>query len=248
MSLIRFERADLGYGTEAVLRDVNCSVERGEFVGLVGPNGAGKTTFLRSVLGVIPALAGKVAVDRGRRFAYVPQADELNLLWPVTVREAVLLPLRGARIFGRVDPAERAAAEEAMGRVGVAGIADRLLREVSGGQRQRTVLAQALSRRPDVLLLDEPTRGLDVVAEAEFLELVGRLRAERELTVLFVTHSLQIPLNYAGKILLFEGGRAVSATPGELGVPGRLEGIYGIPFVHGEAGGLRWVWPARKPG
>jgi ABC-type Mn2+/Zn2+ transport system ATPase subunit len=240
--LIRFEKADLGYGRRAVLRDVNMEIRRGESVGLVGPNGCGKTTFLRSVLGLIPSLGGRLERDRSARFAYVPQADEMNLLWPLRVRDVVELPARARRRFGRATAADRAAADAALRRAGAADIAERLMREVSGGQRQRAAIAQAIAQAPDVILFDEPTKGLDVVAERDLLGLIAGL-AEEGRTLFLVSHSLAIPLNLSRRVLLFHDGRVVDSTPEEILTSHRLEDVYGVPFGHAEQDGQRWVYP-----
>jgi ABC-type Mn2+/Zn2+ transport system ATPase subunit len=235
--------ASIGYGRSPVLRGVSCRVEAGESVGLVGPNGAGKTTFLRAVLGLLRPAAGTVSVDRSKRFAYVPQAEEFNPAWPLTFRETAELALRARRLFGRRAAGDAAAVEEALDRAGVGALADRLFRDGSGGQRQRGLLAQALSQRPDALLLDEPTRGLDVVAERDFLALLAALK-EGGMTILLVTHSLHIPLNLCGRILLFKDGAVYDDTPEGLMGKGRLEGIYGVPFACVERDGRRWAEPA----
>src|SRR5690242_19227579 len=156
--LIRFQDAVLGYGKAAILSGVSLDIVRGESLGLVGPNGAGKTTFLRAVLGLLRPLSGDVIRDRSRRFAYVPQAEEINFYLPLSVRETVELALRAHKPFGRLSAEEAARVEASMAKTGVTSIGHKLLGEVSGGQRQRTILAQALSQDPDVILLDEPTR------------------------------------------------------------------------------------------
>jgi ABC-type Mn2+/Zn2+ transport system ATPase subunit/ABC-type Mn2+/Zn2+ transport system permease subunit len=232
-TLIQFENADLGYGSPPVLRGVNLQIHVGESVGLVGPNGCGKTTFLRTVLGILSPVAGTIQRQPGPRFAYVPQADEMNLLWPLTVADVVQLPARALRWGGQLTGEDRRNADEAMIRSGVADIKDRLLREVSGGQRQRTAIAQALAQSPDVYLLDEPTKGLDVVAERDLLALVAGL-SEGGKTVFLVSHSLHIPLNLSKRILLFHQGVVISSTPDEIVNHRRLEEIYGVPFrAHG---------------
>ncbi|MBK8574279.1 MAG: ATP-binding cassette domain-containing protein [Elusimicrobia bacterium] len=240
--LIQFDKASLGYGSATVLRDVSLRIDEGESVGLVGPNGCGKTTFLRAVLGLLPPLAGRVDRRAGPRFAYVPQADEMNLLWPLTVKDVVELPARAKRWGGRVADSDACRAREAMARAGVEPIADQLLREVSGGQRQRAALAQALAQAPDVYLLDEPTKGLDVVAERDLLALVAGL-SEGGKTVFLVSHSLHIPLNLSKRILLFHQGAVISSTPEDIIRSKRLEEVYGVPFVHMEQNGHRWVVP-----
>jgi zinc transport system ATP-binding protein len=242
-SLIRFDRAELGYGKRTILRDVNCSIHPGDCVGIVGPNGSGKTTFLRGVLGLLKPTGGVVAIDKKKRFAYVPQVEDLNYYWPVTVREAVALPAASRRLFGRVSAEEGKNIDSSIEKTGISNISGLLLSEASGGQRQKAILAQALCQKPDVLLLDEPTKGLDVVAERDFMALIRDLRKEEKLTILLVTHTLQIPLNFTEKIFLFKEGRVFGTTPDELVKTKKLEDIYGVPFLHDEKDGFRWVSP-----
>lgn len=244
--LIEFQGVTLGYGRAPVLRDVSCRVLQNESVGLVGPNGSGKTTFLKAVLSLLPPARGKINVDRSLRFAYVPQADTWSFTWPLTVRECVYLASRAKRFQGKIRDDEEDNAEAAIEKAGLAPIAGRLVSEVSGGQRQRTILAQALSQRPDVLLLDEPARGLDVAAEHDLLELIDSLRSSERMTILLVSHTLHIPLNHCDRILLFTGQGVVDTTPDELTHTKKLQEIYGLPFVMEERQGKRWVLPARK--
>lgn len=245
-TLIRFSSATLGYGGDAVLENVDCDIAEGDYVGLVGPNGSGKTTFLKAVLGELRPSGGTVETNRRRRFAYVPQAEEINLIWPLSVREVVSLALRSRRLFGRLKAEEERAVEVVMARAGIADIADRRISDVSGGQRQRAILAQALAQSPDVLLLDEPTRGLDVVVERDFLAMVADIRRAGSLTILLVTHTLHIPLNVCDRVLLFRNRRTVQASPEELVRTDRLGEVYGVPFIHGESDGYRWTAPRNE--
>lgn len=237
----------LGYSEAPVLSGVTLDIPAGGFTALVGPNGGGKTTFLRALLGRLDPREGTVTMDRAKRIAYVPQLDAMNMHWPLTVGEAVSLALRARRPFGRLAAEDTAAVAEALALAGLEAAADRPLRAVSGGQRQRAVLAQALAQRPDALLLDEPTKGLDVAAEGQFLDLLKRLKEERGLTILFVTHALATALNHASQILLFHQGRVVPTTPEALVTTRVLEDVYGTPFVHAERDGLRFVAPAGRP-
>jgi len=242
-NIITFDKADIGYGKTKILRDITCSIERGESVGIVGPNGSGKTTFLRGVLGILSPFSGTIEIDKSQCFAYVPQAENLNFFLPMTVREVVALPYKAKGFLRRLTQEEKDAVELAMEKAGITPIADLLIRECSGGQTQKTILAQAISQKPDVLLLDEPTRGLDVVAERDFLNLIQQLKQEGNLTILFVTHSLHIPLNFMGKIMLVDKGSVISTTPIELVNTKKLEEIYNTPFLHHEYGGFKWVMP-----
>ena len=245
--VIRLEQASLGYRKSVVLREISCSIRKGERVGLVGPNGSGKTTFLKGLLGLVTPISGTIHVDRTQKFAYVPQAEGIRTPLPLSVQDVVELPCRSQRPFGSILDAEKVRVQETMRSVGIHSIARLLFREVSGGQKQKAILAQAMVQNPDVLLLDEPTRGLDVVAEQDLLSNIQNLGAPGgEVTVLFVTHALQIPLNFMDRILLFERGQVVSVTPEELLKTKKLEEIYGIPFIHQESQGMKWVMPVRR--
>lgn len=243
--IIQLNHADLGYSKKPILHDVSCTIQLGDQVGIVGQNGSGKTTFLRSILGSLKPLKGTLQIDRTQRFAYVPQMDHLNVTLPLTVRETVLLAKRAKNIFGKISQDDEQSAEHSIKKVGLEHIQHLLIREISGGQRQRTLLAQALSQKPNVILLDEPTRGLDIVAEQDFLSLIQQLREEQNMTLLLVTHALQIPLNYTQKIFIMHRGSLISTTPNELIQTKKLEEIYGVPFIHNEQNGTKWVFPLK---
>jgi ABC-2 type transport system ATP-binding protein len=205
--LVSFDGVTLAYGGASVLEGVSLLIEEGDAVGLVGPNGSGKTTFLRALLGLLAPQRGKIERDSARRFAYVPQAEDLNFFWPLTVREAVELAAKSRRVFGRADGREKALAARWMERTGVAPIAGKLLREVSGGQRQRTILAQALSEEPDVLVLDEPTKGFDPVNRRLLMEIIDDCQKQGA-TVVMVTHQMEEVERLCDRILLLKDGRA----------------------------------------
>ena len=192
--------AAFGYDSRLVLSAVDCVIPRGSVVGIVGPNGSGKTTFLKAVLGKLAPRGGTFEVDRLLRFAYVPQREDVSPFWPLTVRQTVELPVRA---LGSGPEGLRRAAM-AMAQVGVEGIAERLLSEVSGGQRQRAILAQAMAQDPQVLLLDEPTRGLDADAESAAQELIRRLRGS--MTILVVTHDAVLAESVSDQLLRFRDG------------------------------------------
>ncbi len=242
---IKLTDVDLGYRGKPVIRRLNCTISKGESLGIVGPNGSGKTTLLKALLGIFPPMTGSIWTNPDMRFAYVPQTEMLGLQLPLTVREVVFLALQSRRAFGRVSSEETQAAEHAIERVGIARIQDQTIQECSGGQRQKTLLAQALSQKPDVLLLDEPTKGLDVAAEHDLLQLIQNLKTEERLTILLVTHVLHIPLNYMERVLVLSQGVGVLATPDELVHTKRLEEIYGAPFILAESGGVKWATPLR---
>ncbi|MBI4607349.1 MAG: ABC transporter ATP-binding protein [Planctomycetes bacterium] len=219
----------LGYGRRRVLEGVSLEVRRGAFWCLVGPNGSGKSTLLRAVLGVIDPLDGDlwIAPDLAsrRRVGFVPQRCDLKPTLPMTVRELVLLGLTGTGAAGRES---RADVSWALERVGLAAVARRDYWSLSGGQRQRALVARGLARRPTLLILDEPTNGLDLAAEESILELVAALNRDRGLTILFVTHAIALAARFATHVALFGGGRLLAGPRDEVLRGGHLREAYGV--------------------
>jgi ABC-type Mn2+/Zn2+ transport system ATPase subunit len=199
---LEFKNAVLGYRGRAVLPPLDLVVNQGDFLGIVGPNGAGKTTVLKSLLGILKPLSGSISYGGGLRFGYVPQQEVLDELFPLSVRDIVTMaryPLMGfpARL-GRED---RAAVGTALTRVEIADLADRLYRELSGGQKQRTLIARALAADPRILVLDEPTSGMDILAEASIMEIIDGLNRQG-LTIVMVSHLLSLIARHAGTIMV----------------------------------------------
>ncbi len=206
----------LGYDDVAVLRDVTLRVRPGEFWCWIGPNGSGKSTLLRAFLGLLEPLSGELEVaarlrDR-TRIGYVPQRSELSDALPTTVRELVEL---GLVRTGAPRAAREAAVSWALEQVGLAAMARRSFWSLSGGQRQRTLLARALVRRPELLVLDEPTEGLDAPTHEALLRTVDALQREG-LTLLVVTHRLEIARERADHVALFVGGRVIAGPRDEV--------------------------------
>ncbi|MBW3614158.1 MAG: metal ABC transporter ATP-binding protein [Actinobacteria bacterium] len=187
--LVRLDGVTCRYGREPVLVDVDFAVAPGAFVGVVGPSGSGKTTLLRTVLGTVKPIAGTVLRRPGLRVAYVPQVETVNWNFPVTVGECVLMARVGGRRLPWPSRAEREEVAALLGRLGIAELGDRHIRELSGGQQQRVFVARALLGRPDLLLLDEPTSGVDVRTRHEVLHLLTDLN-EAGLAILLTTHDL----------------------------------------------------------
>jgi zinc transport system ATP-binding protein len=169
------------YGERTVLDGVDLSVAPGEIVTLIGPNGSGKTTFLRAVLGLIRPDQGAVSRRPGLTIGYVPQSVEIDRTLPLTLRRFVMLGGGNAK---QLD----AAAEE----VGIGHLLDRSFHDLSGGEAKRGVLARALLREPDLLVMDEPTANVDVAGQAEFYDLIRRIRDRRGCGVLLVSHDLHL--------------------------------------------------------
>jgi len=216
MPVVDLQGVSFGYGREdEVLRDVDLRVEAGEFAGIAGPNGGGKTTLVRLVVGLEAPATGRVRV-RGR-IGYLPQRAAAGLEAPITVEELVgagRVAVRG--VLSPPRAGDRAAVEEAIARVGLAGQRHRPIARLSGGQRQRAFIAKALAGDPELLVLDEPTSGVDADAQEALARLLDRLRRETGVTVLYVSHEFGAVEPYVDRLVLVRGGIVFDGTPGDL--------------------------------
>jgi zinc transport system ATP-binding protein len=218
---IRAEGAGVVLGGHTVLRDVTFEVERDEFACLVGPNGGGKTTFLRAALGLAPIAAGRIAVlglspkEARQRVGYVPQVKAFNRSFPARVVEVIAANLTGGWPL-RLSPAQREAARAALVRVGGERLLEARLAGLSGGELQRVFLARALVTGPALLLLDEPTAGVDVRGRSEFLELLAGIAASHELAVVLVTHNAAAVRRLARRAIYVDGSVLAWGTPDEV--------------------------------
>lgn len=209
----------LGYDREAVLSDVDLVLRRGERVAVLGPNGAGKTTLLRGILGLVRARRGEVRCA-ARRFGLVPQRDRLDPLFPITARELVLQGAAG-RVRGwhrSLGEADRSRAESLLDELGLRSHADRLLAHLSGGQRQRALVARAMLTDPEVLLLDEPTSGVDAESTRVVLGQVERAARQAGVASLMVTHDLGALRGQVDHVWRVERG-GVTIEPGSSILP-----------------------------
>lgn len=230
-SIITARGLALGYGRAPVLRDIEWTVAPGENWFLLGPNGRGKSTLLKAVLGQLPALSGRLEVSCGRAaIGFVPQRCDLNPSLPTTVREFVGLGLVNLDV-SRAEAGERL--REALAQVKLGERADVNYWSLSGGQRQRALLARALIRRPDLLILDEPTNGLDLPSEEALLACLHDLRQSRTVTTLFVTHDLSLATRHATHVALFTGGTMRCGSRTAMMAPESLEETFGIRVTLG---------------
>ncbi len=233
--MIEARNLSVGYGVRTVLDAVDLTIHSGEFWFLLGANGVGKTTFVRAVLGLVPPRSGELNVDPSllgqRRVGYVPQRSELNPTLRTTVREFVRLGLLGLSV-SRQEADSRLA--HALGLVGLEAEERSDYWSLSGGMRQRALLARALIRAPSLLILDEPTAGLDPAVEVAFSELLVSLNEEHGATIVVVSHDLDLASRYASHIGLFRGGRVVSGTRDGVLESGQVEKIYGSKVSHGD--------------
>jgi zinc transport system ATP-binding protein len=214
---LKLEQVTFAYGhAPPVLRDVDLDVERGEFVAIAGPNGGGKTTLVRLVVGLEQPTSGRVELMVGK-VGYLPQRTQAGIDAPVTVRELVTTGRASrTRLLGPLTAADRVSVQEAIDRVGLSPHADRRLTTLSGGQQQRAFIAKALAADPELLVLDEPTTGVDVEAQDAIAALLQRLRSELEMTILYVSHEFGAVERFVERIVLVRGGVVFDGPPSAL--------------------------------
>lgn len=190
-------------GQETVLRDVSLCIHSGEFLGLIGPNGAGKTTLLKATLGLLPAAKGKVSLARRNAIAYIPQRSAMHdSQVPMSVLEVVKLGSRG----------DNARALQALESVRMAGSAQRRIADLSGGQQQRVAIAKALASSPDMLVLDEPTTGIDERSQNEFYDLLRTLQRQ-DIAIVMVSHDIDAVLKLVTRVVCINGGILYDGAP-----------------------------------
>jgi ABC-type Mn2+/Zn2+ transport system ATPase subunit len=246
--LVEFDHATLGYGRRVVLSDLTFQIPEGDFLGLVGPNGAGKTTILRAILRSLRPLSGRVMVREGLRFGYVPQRDSVDYGFPLKVLDVVMMGRYDRIGLGRRPTAvDRELAVRALAQVGIAHLADQQLGALSGGQKQRTLIARALVGNPDILVLDEPTNGMDLVSTTQILSLVRDLHEQRHMTVLMVSHALNEVANYVNRIALTMEGAFRIGSVEDIVNEETLSGMYGLPVEVDEMHGHRIIVAKRLP-
>jgi zinc transport system ATP-binding protein len=222
------ELRDLSFaydGSRPVLLDVDLAVAAGEFVAIAGPNGGGKTTLLRVVLGLErpsrgeALLFGEPATRFSRRstLGYLAQRSQLGVDAPATVREVVSAGrLAAGGLLGPLRRRERAIVSEAIARVGLGEQADKPLRTLSGGQQQRAFIAKALAGEPSLIVLDEPTTGVDVEAQEALASLLHRLHRELAVTILYVSHEFGAVEHFVERLVLVRGGILYDGPPAAL--------------------------------
>jgi zinc transport system ATP-binding protein len=199
-----------------VLEDVDLSVERGEFVAIAGPNGGGKTTLLRLVLGLERPTRGRVNVATNR-IGYLPQRAQASIDAPITVRELVGAGRASrTRLVGPLRRDDRESVGTAIERVGLAPQADRRLATLSGGQQQRAFIAKALASDPELLVLDEPTAGVDAEAQEAVSALLDQLRRDLAVTILYVSHEFGAVERFVERIVLVRREIVFDGPPGQL--------------------------------
>ncbi|MCW2975440.1 MAG: metal transporter ATP-binding protein [Actinomycetia bacterium] len=238
---VAFERAAVRMGGRTIWSDLSLSVARGEFVAILGPNGAGKSTLIKAVLGLLPLADGRASVlgrppgEANDRIGYLPQRRNFDAGTRIRGVDIVKLGLDGARwgipipgLPSRARDAARVA--EVIELVDATVYARKPIGELSGGEQQRLLIAQALVRRPELLVLDEPLDSLDLPNQAAVAALVRRICREENVAVLLVAHDINPILSYLDRVVYIAGGTAVEGSPEQVISSETLSRLYGAPI------------------
>ena len=229
---VALQNVSFGYNGRQVLEDVTLEVSHGDFACIVGPNGGGKTTLMKLLLGLLTPRKGRVvvlggrAVDARSRVGYIPQHVRFDFDFPVSVFDVVLMGrLRKTRLFGPYSRVDKRIAMACLDQTGLVDQWKRPFSDLSGGQRQRVLIARALACEPELLLLDEPTANLDVVAEQEFYELLKDLNAH--MTLIMVSHDFSFVSEYVKTVICVGVGRSVHVHPTRELTDDAVAAVYG---------------------
>ncbi len=214
------------YDDRPAVAEVSLRIDHGEFTGIVGPSGSGKTTLLRLLLGTVRPTAGRVQRAARTAVSYVPQLETVDWNFPITVAECVLMARRSGRLRPWADRSERAEVAAVLDRLGIADLGHRHIRELSGGQQQRMFIARALLRRPALLLMDEPTSGVDIATRHEVLHLLGDLNADG-LAIVLTTHDLNGMAAHLPSLVCLNRRVIAHGSPHEVLTPAVLEATFG---------------------
>jgi zinc transport system ATP-binding protein len=233
---VDIEGVAFGYGDVPVLDGINLTVEPGDFLGIIGPNGSGKTTLLRIMLGLLEPTRGSVRLfghapasfRQWGRLGYVPQRAMLDPTLPATVHEVVatgLVPILG--LFGRIRAAQKKRIDDVLSQVGMERHAGARIGTLSIGQQQRVLIARALVSKPELLILDEPTGGVDPEAQTSFYALLHHLNRERDVTLILVSHDIGVVAKEVTKLACLNRRLIFHGRPGDFLSDAALTALYG---------------------
>lgn len=231
--VVELRGVTFGYGAIPVVQDINLHLHPGQFAGLLGPSGSGKTTILKLILGMLTPQRGTVFVNGrdlqgrpSRRVGYVPQLETIDWNFPVTVEQVVLMGrIQQMNWLPWASSADRRAAHEIMARLGIADLRARHIRDLSGGQQQRTFLARALLAEPELLVLDEPTAGVDMGTQESVLRLLAELN-RHGVTILMTTHDLNAAAAHIPWVFCIHHRVIAAGPPDHIFTPQILNATY----------------------
>lgn len=232
MSLIKCENLKIGYSSNKVLNKINLEINNGEFICIVGNNGTGKSTLVKTLLRLTPALSGRITYDHTVKntMGYLQQNLAINEEFPATVYEIVLsgcLSKLGYRMF--YGKKEKELALSYMKELGILELKNRPFKKLSGGQQQRVLIARALCSTEKILFLDEPFKGLDYNASNQLFEIISHINKEFGVTIVMITHNIELALKYISKVVYLEIGDSFVGTPKEF-----LESTHAKTYIGGD--------------
>ena len=230
--LITLANLSIGYDGRPVLSGITLSIFRASFTAILGANGSGKSTLIKTLLGLLPPVAGRVETASAGvplAFGYVPQSNQFDAAYLLTGFDVALMGVYGRLRPGRlIPPAERAFTLECLNAVGAENFSHKRFAELSGGQKQRVLIARALTTQPDVLVLDEPTAGVDREAKTAVLEFISQICKKRKITVLLVTHDFSAVRHYAEQVIWLHEGKVLCGAADEMFTTERVAEIFEI--------------------
>ena len=218
MSLLSAVALTVRFGTSEVLSGITMAINPGEIVTVLGPNGSGKSTLLRALLGIVPVASGQITRAPGLRVGYVPQKLAIDPTLPMTVRRFLSLPTRVTNVQ----------ATQTLARVGLPDMETRQMSALSGGQFQRVLLARVLLSDPQLLILDEPTQGLDQPGEAAFYRLIEEVRTTTGAAILMVSHDLHVVMAASDRVICLNGHICCEGTPRVVSNAPEYRALFGL--------------------
>lgn len=234
-ALIKLEGVAYKDKQKAIVQDINFTLKSAEILTIIGPNGAGKTTLLKLILGLIRPIEGKIWRADHLKIGYMPQKIEINPLLPLTVK--------GFLELSQPIKMTESQLEETLNKIGAVYLKNEFLTTLSGGEWQRILLAHALLRQPNLLILDEPAQGVDVVGQIEFYQLLANLRSELQCSIILVSHDLHLVMAATDKVICLNGHICCSGHPQDVMNDPQYQQLFGgqvyqdnlkgiVPYIH----------------
>lgn len=220
-TLIKVQNLEVGYPNQKVFQNLSFEIHAGQFLAIIGENGIGKTTLIKTLLGQIKPLNGKIEIENHLKIGYVPQFRNIDIEYPLTIADFISLNFTGIKLPW-LSKREKQKINEVLKQVNLFHLRNRPLGMVSGGEKQRAYLAQALIKNPELLILDESTASLDPKTKREVLEVVSKLNRELNITIIFISHDLNLVKEYPDSFLWLKRDEYLSGDINNL--PDQLKG------------------------